>query len=432
LYYGTGFLRGTGRIFGPTKALTINVDGETAEGTSLKIPLSDVATVGDYSFIKFIEKDETEEERVQRVLEDIEGLEMEFNLDVTPDAEVEIVTDQKTGSSLKGTGVGLLLIRINTKDKFEMFGDFVVVTGEFNYKFGGVINKTFTVEPGGTIVWDREPLEAELNMEAVYSLNANPAPLLDNPGYTRRIATDVVIRLTEELLNPQIEFDIEFPGTSSIVQSELEYLLQDPQVEEKNAIFLLAQGTFVNDQSGITGQAVTGNLIQSASGLLNQVLSGGNDKFNLGLSYEQGIQDRNTNIGTENRIGVTVSTQISDRVLLNGKVGVPVGGATETVVAGDFELQVLLNEEGTLSAKFFNRENEIQAFLSGRQGYTQGAGLSYEVDFNSFKDLMQKMFKNRKSKNVQNKNVQKKSDSIPAEVMGKDSLLIFHQKAKGR
>ncbi|NNK19537.1 MAG: translocation/assembly module TamB, partial [Maribacter sp.] len=73
LYYGTGFLRGTGRIFGPTKALTINVDGETAEGTSLKIPLSDVATVGDYSFIKFIEKDETEEERVQRVLEDIEG-----------------------------------------------------------------------------------------------------------------------------------------------------------------------------------------------------------------------------------------------------------------------------------------------------------------------------------------------------------------------
>ncbi|MBT8307760.1 MAG: translocation/assembly module TamB [Maribacter sp.] len=425
LYYGTGFLNGTGRIFGPTKALTINVDGETAAGTSLKIPLSDVATVGDYSYIKFIEKDETDSERVERVLAEIEGLEMEFNLDVTPDAEVEIVTDQKTGSSLKGTGVGLLLIRINTKDKFEMFGDFVVVTGEFNYKFGGVINKTFTVKPGGTIVWDREPLEAELNMEAVYSLNANPAPLLDNPGYTRRIPTDVVIRLTEELLSPKIEFNIEFPGTTSIVQSELEYRLQDPQVEEKNAIFLLAQGTFVNDQSGITGQAVTGNLIQSASGLLNQVLSGGNDKFNLGLSYEQGIQDRSTNIGTENRIGVTVSTQISDRVLLNGKVGVPVGGATETVVAGDFELQVLLNEEGTLSAKFFNRENEIQAFLLGRQGYTQGAGLSYEVDFNSFKELMRKMFSNKKERRRQNDKA-----SEPVEVMGRDSLLIFHQKTK--
>ena len=167
---------GTGRIFGPTKALTINVNGETARGTSLKIPLSDVTTIGDYSYIKFIEKDEVQINEVERVLEDIEGLEMEFDLDITPDAEIEIVTDQKTGSSLKGTGVGTLLMRINTKDKFEMFGDFVVVTGEYNHKFGGIINKTFNVKPGGSIVWDREPLEAQLNMEAVYSLNANPAP----------------------------------------------------------------------------------------------------------------------------------------------------------------------------------------------------------------------------------------------------------------
>ena len=426
LYYGTGFLNGFGRIFGPTKALTINVDGKTAKGTSLKIPLSDVATVGDYSYIKFIEKEEVNPENVQRVLEEIQGLEMEFNLDVTPDAEVEIVTDQKTGSSLKGTGEGLLLIRIDTKDKFEMFGDFVVVTGEFNYKFGGVINKTFKVKPGGTIVWDRDPLSAQLNMEAVYSLNANPAPLLENSGYTRRIPTDVVIQLTDELQSPEIDFSIEFPGTSSIIQSELEYRLQDPQVEEKNAIFLLAQGTFVNEQSGINSQAVTGNLIQSASGLLNQVLSGGNDKFDLGLSYEQGIQDASTDIETENRIGVTVSTQISDRILINGQARVPVGGATETVVTGDFELQLLLNEEGTLSAKFFNRENEIQAFLGDRQGYTQGAGLSYEVDFNSFKELMQKMFGGKKAKEKQ---IAK--ESAPIEVMGRDSLLRFQEKSKG-
>ena len=426
LYYGTGFLNGFGRIFGPTKALTINVDGKTAKGTSLKIPLSDVATVGDYSYIKFIEKEEVDPENVQRVLEEIQGLEMEFNLDVTPDAEVEIVTDQKTGSSLKGTGEGLLLIRIDTKDKFEMFGDFVVVTGEFNYKFGGVINKTFKVKPGGTIVWDRDPLSAQLNMEAVYSLNANPAPLLENSGYTRRIPTDVVIQLTDELQSPEIDFSIEFPGTSSIIQSELEYRLQDPQVEEKNAIFLLAQGTFVNEQSGINSQAVTGNLIQSASGLLNQVLSGGNDKFDLGLSYEQGIQDASTDIETENRIGVTVSTQISDRILINGQARVPVGGATETVVTGDFELQLLLNEEGTLSAKFFNRENEIQAFLGDRQGYTQGAGLSYEVDFNSFKELMQKMFRGKKAKEKQ---IAK--ESAPVEVMGRDSLLRFQEKSKG-
>ena len=76
---------------------------------------------------------------------------------------------------------------------------------------------------------------------------------------------------------------------------------------------------------------------------------------------------------------------------MNGRVGVPVGGVSETVVAGDVEVQILLNEEGTLSAKIFNRENEIQQFLADRQGYTQGVGLSYQVDFDSFKQLLRKI-----------------------------------------
>lgn len=392
LYYGTGYLNGKGRIFGPTNALTITVDGETARGTSLKIPISDVASVGDFSFINFVGKKQLGTDAPQRVLKEVEGLELAFNLDVTPEAEVEIVVDTKTGSSLKGTGVGILFIEINTNGKFNMYGDFVVVTGEFHYKFGGIIDKTFRVKPGGNITWERDPLAAQLNMEAIYSLNANPAPLLDNPGYTRRIPTDVVVRLTGELESPVIDWRIDFPGTNSIVKSELEYRLQDPTIAERNALFLLAQGSFVNEQTGINQQAVTGNLLQSASGLLNSVLAGDNDKLNLGLSYEQGILDKSTDIQTENRIGVTLSTQISDRILLNGRVGVPVGGVSETVVAGDVEVQVLLNEEGTLSVKIFNRENEIQQFLADRQGYTQGVGLSYHVDFESFKALLLKIF----------------------------------------
>lgn len=425
LYYGTGYLNGEGRIYGPTTALNITVDGSTARGTSLKIPLSDVASVGDYSFINFIEKNDKRTIEGQRELKDYQGLELEFNLDVTPEAEVEIVTDTKTGSSLKGTGEGIILIQINTNGKFEMYGDFVVVTGEFNYKFGGIIDKKFKVEPGGTINWDQKPLEALLDMEAVYSLNANPAPLLDDAGFTRRIPTDVIIRLTGELQSPDIDFGIDFPGTNSIVQSELEYRLQDPTVEEKNAIFLLAQGTFVNSQSGINQQAITGNLVQSASGILNSILGGGNDKFNLGLSYEQGILDRSADIETDDRIGVTVSTQISDRILFNGKVGVPVGASSETLVAGDFEIQVLLNEEGTLSAKFFSRQSEIQAYLSDQQGSTQGAGLSYEVDFNNFKELFRKILQKKpsveKSTNIQ---------ELPTTIMGNDSLIRFYAKPR--
>ncbi|MGD1946218.1 MAG: translocation/assembly module TamB domain-containing protein [Croceivirga sp.] len=419
LYYGAGFVNGKGSIFGPTTALNIEFEGATARGTSLKIPLSDVTSVGDYSFINFIEKNDGETVSVERVLDDYEGLEMTFDLEVTPEAEVEIVVDQENQSSLKGTGEGLLLMEINTNGKFNMFGEFVAVTGEYRFRRAGLIDKTFTVRPGGTIRWEGDPLAAVLGMEAIYSLTANPAPLLDNPGNTRRIPTDVVVRLEGEVESPTIDFDIEFPGTNSVVKSELEYRLQDPTTESDNAFFLLAQGTFYNNQTGLTEQAVTGNLIQTASGLLNSVLAGDNDKLNFGLSYEQGFQDATTS--TEDRIGVTVSTQISDRVLVNGRVGVPVGGVSETVVAGDVEVQVLLNEEGTLSAKIFNRENVIEQLLA-EQGYTQGIGLSYQVDFNNFKELLAKIFRpNKKKKTVDVR-------ASPT-TMGTDSLIRFQSKA---
>ncbi len=423
LYYGTGFLKGTGKIYGPTQALTIKVNGSTAKGTTLKIPISDVASVGDYSFINFIEKKNVKVYEEQRKLKEYEGLELEFDLDITPDAEVEIVVDPKTGSYLKGTGEGILLIEINTNGKFNMYGDFAVVTGQFRYKFGGILDKTFRVKPGGTISWQGSPLGAELNMEAVYSLNANPAPLLDNSGYTRRIPTEVGVKLNGELEHPTIAFDISFPGINSVVKSELMYRLQDPTVEERNAFFLLAQSTFANAETGINQQTVTGNLIQSASGLLNQVLGANNDKFDLGLTYEQGLYGKNADLLTEDRIGVTVSTRISDKILFNGRLGVPVGGVSETVVAGDVEVQIMLNEEGTLRAKIFNRENEIEQFLTDSQGYTQGIGLSYEVDFNTFKELLKKVLGRDKSKDEM-----PPPESRPEAIMGKDSLIQFHKK----
>ena len=61
---------------------------------------------------------------------------------------------------------------------------------------------------------------------------------------------------------------------------------------------------------------------------------------------------------------------------------------------GDFEIEVLLNEDRTLSLKFFNRENSIQNF--GEQiGYTQGLGLSYNVEFNNLNELFKRLFEKK-------------------------------------
>ena len=55
-------------------------------------------------------------------------------------------------------------------------------------------------------------------------------------------------------------------------------------------------------------------------------------------------------------------------------------------------MQLLLNDPGTLSMRIFNRQNDMQQIIGDRQGYTQGVGLSYEVDFNTTGELLRKIF----------------------------------------
>jgi hypothetical protein len=102
-------------------------------------------------------------------------------------------------------------------------------------------------------------------------------------------------------------------------------------------------------------------------------------------------------IATEDRLGFTLSTQISDRILLNGKIGVPVGGVEQTLIVGNVQIDFILNDEGSLRAKVFNKENEFR-YIGDELGYTQGVGLSYDVDFNTFKELIQKVVANQSTR----------------------------------
>ena len=83
----------------------------------------------------------------------------------------------------------------------------------------------------------------------------------------------------------------------------------------------------------------------------------------------------------------------SDKILFNGKIGVPIGGIEETLIIGDVQIDFILNEDGTLRAKVFNKENEFR-YIGDELGYTQGIGLSYQVDFQTFRSLLSKIITN--------------------------------------
>ncbi len=408
LYYGTGFIGGTASIVGPTEQLVIDVTGETKRGTVFKIPLSDAESFGDNSFIHFITKEEKEARKKgeEVTFNEIKGLELDFDLDLTEEAEVEIIIDKNTGHSLKGRGRGGLLVEINTNGKFKMWGDFSVFEGVYNFAYGGLIQKEFIVQPGGTLAWNGDPLNAIMNMNAIYKTQANPSPLLDNP-INRSIPVELNISLKGDLEKPDPDFSFEFPNVNSTIKSELQYRLESADDRQNQALYLISTGAF---SRGLNELNFSGTISERLNGIIGDIFTNSDNKLNLGVNYEAG-QNR-PDYQTDDRVVATIQTQISDRVLINGKVGVPVGGAgaSETVIAGDVEIDFLLNEEGTLTAKVFNRENSIRNFGEAI-GYTQGVGLSYSVDFDTFKELLKNFFKKAKKEDVA---PEEKTDDVDA------------------
>ena len=391
LYYGTAFITGYAEIVGPTDDLEINVNARTNKNTLFRIPLDDSEFLSDASFIYFLTEADKKAKAEGRKLElrEVKGLSLNFDLDITEDAEVEILIDKVSGSTLRGRGTGNLLIEIDTNGKFNMFGDFEAIEGVYDFKYAGLVNKKFSVVPGGTLTWNGDPLQANMNVEAVYRTQANPAMILENPSINRDIPIEVSILLKGELVQPDINFEINYPNLSSIVKSELDYRIQGRDNVELQAMSLVAQGSFYNTE-GIGAQgAITGNLVEGASGLIDKLFTDEDGKFKVGLDYTQAQRTPDQN-QTGDRVGMSFQTQISDRVLINGRFGVPVGGTTESFVFGDVEVNLLLNESGSLRANAFNRESDIQ-FIGEELAYTQGVGISYSVDFQNFRDLLYKI-----------------------------------------
>ncbi len=393
-YYGTGYLEGNAQIVGPVDDLEINVNGKTKAGTNFVIPVSDVKTVSASNLLVFKtnSKDEQSIDKQNEILiESLKGTALNFNLEITKDAQVEMILDQSSGSTLKGSGTGNLQIEINTNGKFNMYGDFTVEQGVYNLIYGGIINKPFEVQKGGTISWNGNPLDAEINIEAIYRVLANPQPLLENINTSRKVPIDLITRFSGELFDSTKEFDIQIPNSSSVVSSELAFKLNDndPNNKLRQFISLLISGSFFDeDNFGVNG-TLTATGYDILSNILTNILNNGDEKVKIGIDYTAGDNTGDIDQIIEDQLGISLETHINDKIIINGKVGVPVESRRETTVIGELKVEFLLNEDGTFRATVFNRQNEIQ--YEEEEGYTQGAGLTYTVDFDTGRELLEKL-----------------------------------------
>ena len=142
-------------------------------------------------------------------------------------------------------------MNIDMKGKFEMFGNLVVDNGE--YQFKNIVNKDFEVQSGGTISWDGNPYNANVDILAIHYARANPSVLLDEfNGTTRKIDVELYTRIRGNLSNPQFDFDIEIPNANSVVANELEFKLRSEDDKMTQFFSVLATGSFARTTNNRT------------------------------------------------------------------------------------------------------------------------------------------------------------------------------------
>nr|HMT28684.1 translocation/assembly module TamB domain-containing protein [Bacteroidia bacterium] len=398
LFYGTAYGTGKIKIFGPLDLININLAVKTEKNTQIFIPLTNPDEVSQNSYIKFISPGVVNFKNISDEI-DFSGIEMDFDLDVTPDAEVQLIFDSKIGDIIKGRGKGNINMNINTQGDFKMYGNYEVQSGDYLFTLQNLINKKFIINPGGTIRWSGSPYDAEIDLEGVYKLRASLYDLLQDTAYTKRIPVEVELSLKDQLFNPTIRFDIKVPDIDPTSETLINRYISTEEEKSKQTMSLLVLNKFAKpDDVEYQGQSSTG-LNANAAEILSQQLSVWasqiSDVVNVGVNY------RAADAFSQEELEVALSTQLfNDRVSIDGNVGYSENNKNTSSLIGDFNVEVKVSKDGKFRFKAFNKTVNNSIINNYNSPYTQGIGIFYQEEFNTLDELINRFKDKFKKKEV--------------------------------
>lgn len=393
LFYGKAFASGIVKFTGKPGDIVMDVAMKTERGTRFAIPLDGAETVVESDFVTFVSKGEELEQPTvdDKYKIDLSSLTMNFDLEVTPDAEVQLIFDPKTGDIMKGKGNGDINMQLSQLGGFKMFGDFVVQEGEYLFTLQNIINKKFLIRQGGTISWSGNPYDAKLDVSGSYSVRTSLYELMypdTSDIYRKRVLVDCELRMQDELLNPSISFGVKLPNSSDQINTEVQNKIGIGNEQELNRqVFgLLVLNKFFPTSGSGLGQETGGFLSASSAELLSNQLSNWLSKisndFDVGLNYRPG------NAITSDEVELALSTQVfNNRLIIDGNVGVANNQTNTSNIVGDVNVEYKITADGRLRVKAFNKSNDINLLQENNAPFTQGVGISYQQDFNTFGDL---------------------------------------------
>ncbi len=428
LFYGSAYATGNLKIFGEGKNVTFKTSAISNKDTKIFIPLNGSSEVTQEDFISFVKPKDTtslEEEKEKFNVLDLTTLNFDFDLEITPDAYCEIIFDLTAGDIIRGRGNGKLKLYGNTDGDFEIYGNYDILSGGYNFTLYNIINKEFELHPDSRITWTGDPYHADLDIKASYRQLTSLYPIIgveieNKPiEISRKYPTLVYLYIKGDMMSPDIDFDIEImdypentiiPGTGlalgSFVQAFYNKLENDEQEMKKQVFSLIVLKNFSVDNAF----NVSNTLENSVSELVSNQLSYWITQFDENL-----VVDIDVDLGTMSDEAFNTFQLRLSYSFLDGRLKVSRDGnfSSESVnndpmaVIGDWTVEYLLTEDGKLSAKVYNKTNYNNYQVNNRT--TQSTGISF-MHTQSFDEFFKKMREKREDKRSEDQQKDKDRD----------------------
>ncbi|MFC7522730.1 translocation/assembly module TamB domain-containing protein [Parapedobacter sp. GCM10030251] len=428
MYYGTLFistnLNITGDMESPTVQGTLRVEDKT--DVTFVLPNDDPGMVDRQGIVRFVDRGDTTRTNVFAGVDslthtELSGINLSVNIATDKDAAFTVVIDPGSQDALRIQGEAELNAGMNPSGDIRLTGTYTVESGNYSFSFGPV-KRLFEFEKGSTLTWSGDPMDARLNITAVYKLKAPTLELVQaqignqqSGLYKQRIPFDVKLQISEQLFQPQLKFDIDLDENNAVasqdvvsrVNTGLTQLRENESEMNKQVFSLIVLGRFMaaNPFESLSGgggaeaiarSTVSSFLSSQLNRLAGDLIQGVEFDFNL-----QSEEDYSTGTG-QNRTDLNVGVS---KMLFNDRMKVTVGsnfelegnarpGEQTTNIAGDISVDYQLTEDGRYLVRAY-RKNQYQVTLQG-QFVETGLGFIMNIDYDEFKEIF-----NRRNRQAQ-------------------------------
>lgn len=356
MFFGQLFSSIDLHIDGPAISPEVRGDVGILEGTALSIvlPGSQVELIDHEGIVLFTDDIDLQDTLLLstdgQMLRDslaaqLPGVALDLRIRLDKRATFAVVIDPTTGDQATFSGECDLRFRYAPDGDLDLRGPFTVGEGGYTLEFYGLVKKRFDLVPGGTVVFDGDPLKGRMNIQARYRSETAPFALVANTStgmsdsernrLQQRLPFDVLINIKELVESPQISFGLELDRMSRNsfpqVSNRLDQLAQPANEEELNRqVFgLLVLNTFIVDEganSAGSSSLATTAARNSVNALLTDQLNRVTGQMIKGMDIQLGVNTYDQAAGGDTYQRTSVDYKVSQRIL-NDRVTIEAGGS---------------------------------------------------------------------------------------------------------